>query len=38
MKLDVNKKFVELYLACELPSKEFDRLHRAGMERLGLSR
>ncbi|WP_369384492.1 hypothetical protein [Prevotella fusca] len=32
----VNKKFVELYLAHELPSKEFNRLYGADMERLGL--
>ena len=36
IKPSVNKKFVELYLAHELSSKEFNRLYGADMERLGL--
>ena len=37
IKPSVNKKFVELYLAHELSSKEFNRLYGADMERLGLT-
>ena len=36
IKPSVNKKFVELYLAHELSSKEFNRLYGADMKRLGL--
>ena len=36
IKPSVNKKFVELYLAHELSSKEFKRLYGEDMERLGL--
>ena len=36
IKPSVNKKFVELYLAHELSSKEFNRLYGEDMERLGL--
>ena len=36
IKPSVNKKFVELYLAHELSSKEFNRLYGKDMERLGL--
>ena len=36
IKPSVNKKLVELYLAHELSSKEFNRLYGADMERLGL--
>lgn len=36
IKPSVNKKFVELYLAHELSSKEFERLYGEDMERLGL--
>ena len=35
IKPSVNKKFVELYLAHELSSKEFNRLYGANMEALG---
>ena len=37
IKPSVNKKFVELYLAHELSSKEFNRLYGADMKRLGLT-
>ena len=36
IKPSVNKKFVELYLAHELSSKEFNRLYGEDMKRLGL--
>ena len=36
IKPNINKKFVELYLAHELSSKEFKRLYGEDMERLGL--
>ena len=36
IKPSVNKKFVELYLAHELSSKEFNRLYGKDMKRLGL--
>ncbi|VTY03290.1 Uncharacterised protein [Prevotella melaninogenica] len=36
LKPSVNKKFVELYLAHELSSKEFNRLYGEDMKRLGL--
>ena len=36
IKPSVNKKFVELYLAYELSSKEFNRLYGEDMKRLGL--
>ena len=36
IKSSVNKKFVELYLAHELSSKEFNRLYGEDMKRLGL--
>ena len=38
IKPSVNKKFVELYLAHELSSKEFKRLYGEDMERLGLKK
>jgi len=37
IKPSVNKKFVELYLAHELSSKEFNRLYGKDMKRLGLT-
>jgi len=37
IKPSVNKKFVELYLAHELSSKEFNRLYGEDMKRLGLT-
>jgi len=36
IKPSINKKFVELYLAHELSSKEFNRLYGEDMKRLGL--
>ena len=36
IKPSVNKKFIELYLAHELSSKEFNRLYGEDMKRLGL--
>ena len=36
LKPSVNKKFVELYLAHELSSKEFNHLYGEDMKRLGL--
>ena len=36
IKPSVNKKFVELYLAHELSSKEFNRLYGEDMKRLEL--
>ena len=36
LKPSINKKLVELYLAHELSSKEFNRLYGEDMKRLGL--